>query len=49
MSLTLCMIFRNGSLDEGGVPLDWRAVDVVPLYKKVQRASQIITVRLLLV
>ena len=27
------MIFRK-SLDEGIVPLDWRAVDVVHLYKK---------------
>ena len=31
--LPLCMIFRK-SLDEGVVPLDWRAADVVPLYKK---------------
>ena len=33
ISLPLCMIFRK-SLDEGIVPLDWRAADVVPLYKK---------------
>ena len=33
MSLPLCMIFKK-SLDEGVVPLDWRAANVVPLYKK---------------
>ena len=33
IGLQLCMIFRK-SLDEGVVPFDWRAVDVVPLYKK---------------
>ena len=33
ISLPLCMIFRK-SLDEGVVPPDWRAADVVPLYKK---------------
>ena len=33
ISLPLCMIFRK-SLNEGVVPLDWRAADVVPLYKK---------------
>ena len=33
MSLPLCMIFKK-SLDEGVVLLDWRAANVVPLYKK---------------
>ena len=33
MSLPLCMIFKK-SLDEGVVPIDWRAANVVPLYKK---------------
>ena len=33
ISLLLCMIFRK-SLDDGVVPLYWRAADVVPLYKK---------------
>ena len=33
MSLPLCMIFKI-SLDERGVTLDWRAANVVPLYKK---------------
>ena len=34
MILLLCMLFKK-SLDEGVVPLDWRAANVVPLYKKV--------------
>ena len=33
MSLPLCMIFKK-SLDQGVVPFDWRAANVVPLYKK---------------
>ena len=40
MSLPLCMIFKK-SLDEGVVPLDWRAANVVPLYKKrFQKSSK---------
>ena len=42
LSLPLCMIFRK-SLVEGIVPLDWRAADVVPLFKKVPRTIQVIT------
>ena len=30
LSLSLCMIFSK-SLNEGVVPLDWRAADVVPM------------------
>ena len=33
MSLPLCMIFKK-SLDQGVVSFDWRAANVVPLYKK---------------
>ena len=33
MSLPLCMIFKK-SLDQGVVPFDWRAANVVPLYNK---------------
>ena len=33
MSLPLCMLFKK-SLDQGVVPFDWRAANVVPLYKK---------------
>ena len=33
MSLPLYMIFKK-SLDQGVVPFDWRAANVVPLYKK---------------
>ena len=41
MSLPLCMILKKISLDEGDVPLDWRAANVVPLYKKrFQKSSK---------
>ena len=40
MSLPLCMIFKK-SLDQGVVPFDWRAANVVPLYKKrFQKSSR---------
>ena len=34
MSLTVCMIFKK-SLDEGVVPLDWKAADVDLCTKKL--------------
>ena len=39
ISLPLCMIFRK-SLDEGVVPLDWIAADIVPPYKKCAKNHQ---------
>ena len=33
MSSLLCILFKK-SLDEGGVPLDWRAANVVHMYEK---------------
>ena len=41
MSLPLCMIFKK-LLDEGVVPLDWRAANVVPMYTKVPKILQVI-------
>ena len=41
MSLPLCMIFKK-SLDEGVVPLDWGAANVVPLYIKGSKNFQVI-------
>ena len=40
MSLPLCIIFKK-SLDHGIVPFDWRAANLVPLYKKrFQKSSK---------